>query len=61
MHCVHLRTIVSPNTAIGIDACFLSLSLNLDVPTPLVDVDDDVEDSRLFCVWQLENKNCVHI
>lgn len=56
---MHARTIVSPNTAIGIEACFLSLSLNFDVP--LVDVDVNVEESRLFCVWQLKNINCVNI
>jgi len=58
---MHARTIVSPNTAIGIEACFLSLSLNFDVPTPPVDVDVKVEESRLFCVWQLKNKNRVNI
>jgi len=47
----YVRTIDSPNTAIGIEACFLSLSLNFDAPTPLAD--DDDEDSILFCVWQL--------
>lgn len=40
---LHAPTIESPNTAIGMEANFLSLSLNLVAPTPLVDVDDDEE------------------
>lgn len=43
-----VRTIESPNTAIGIEACFLSRSLNFDAPTPLTAADD--EESELFCV-----------
>lgn len=44
------HTIEIPNTAIGMEACFLSLSLNLVAPTPLVDVEDDEESTRLLCV-----------